>query len=135
MGNGSSLPQPSPEPPPGATGNQFSDVSGVPSGLFNYGGSTTWAPVRGLIDPTMQQVMPSFQLRYTEPIGAPPGSGTGIAMLLTNQLSFAQSSRSLNSDERQAAQQQGYNLKEIPVALEGLAIAVNPNLPVDGISR
>ena len=134
MGNGSSLPQPSPESPPGATGNQFSDVSGVPSGLFNYGGSTTWAPVRGLIDPTMQQVMPSFQLRYTEPIGAPPGSGTGIAMLLTNQLSFAQSSRSLNSDERQAAQQQGYNLKEIPVALEGLAIAVNPNLPVDGIT-
>lgn len=115
-------------------GERFGSVQGVPSGLFNYGGSTTWAPVRGAVDPVIQQAFPSFQLRYTDPIGAPPGSGTGIDMLLNNQLSFAQSSRSLNPDERQEAQQQGYGLKEIPVALEGLAIAVNTDLPVDGIT-
>ena len=120
--------------PPAASGNQFGDVQGVPSGLFNYGGSTTWAPIRGEVDAVIQQAVPSFQLRYTDPIGAPPGSGTGIEMLLQNQFSFAQSSRSVNPEERQQAQQQGYNLKEIPVALEGLAIAVNPDLPVEGLT-
>lgn len=125
---------PTATPSNASNADQFSGVQGVPAGLFNYGGSTTWAPVRGSVDPVIQQAHPSFQLRYIDPIGAPPGSGTGIEMLLNNQLSFSQSSRSLNPDERQQAQQQGYTLKEIPVALEGLAIAVNPDLPVDGIT-
>ncbi|WP_204141559.1 PstS family phosphate ABC transporter substrate-binding protein [Halomicronema sp. CCY15110] len=119
---------------PASTGGQFNEVQNVPAGLFNYGGSTTWAPVRGAIDPMMQQAFPSFQLRYTDPIGTPASSGSGIDMLLKKQLSFSQSSRSLNADEQQAAQQQGFSLKEIPVALEGLAIAVNTALPVDGIT-
>ncbi len=121
--------------PGGARGSDLlAQVSGVPTGLFNYGGSTTWAPIRSLIDPALQQAHPGFQLRYVDPIGAPPGSGTGIKMLLENQLSFAQSSRPVNAAERQLAQQKGYSLKEIPVALEGIAIAVNPNLAIDGIT-
>jgi phosphate transport system substrate-binding protein len=119
---------------PASTGTQFSEVQNVPAGLFNYGGSTTWAPVRGTIDPVMQQAFPSFQLRYTDPIGTPASSGSGIDLLLKKQLSFSQSSRSLNAEEQQAAQQQGFSLKEIPVALEGLAIAVNTDLPIDGIT-
>lgn len=119
---------------PASSGQTFEDIQEVPAGLFNYGGSTSWAPVRGLVDPVIQQAYPSFQLRYTEPLGAPAGSSAGIEMLLQNQLSFTQSSRSLQSEERQQAQQQGYSLKEIPVALEGLAIAVNPNLPVEGLT-
>lgn len=122
---------------PSASGSEvaeFSEVEGVPAGLFNYGGSTTWAPIRSTVDPVLQQAHPSFQLRYIDPIGAPPGSGTGIEMLLKNQLSFAQSSRSLQPEERQLAQQQGYSLQEIPVALEGIAIAVNPDLPIEGIT-
>lgn len=117
-----------------AAGKTFSDVQGVPSGLFSYGGSTTWAPIRGIVDPALQQAQPAFQLRYIDPISAPPGSGTGIAMLLANQLAFAQSSRPVKADERQQAESQGYSLKEIPVALEGIAIAVHPNLPVTGIT-
>jgi phosphate transport system substrate-binding protein len=120
--------------PPPSSGAQFNSVAGVPSGLFSYGGSTTWAPIRGAVDPVLQQTFPNFQLRYTDPIGKAPGSGTGIEMLLNNQLSFAQSSRSPNADERQQAQQQGYTLKEIPVVLEGLAIAVNPDLPIEGMT-
>ncbi|MGJ3250272.1 MAG: PstS family phosphate ABC transporter substrate-binding protein [Elainellaceae cyanobacterium] len=115
------------------TGNRLSD-SQVPSGLFNYGGSTTWAPIRGSVDQAIQQAHPQFQLRYTNPTNAAPGSGTGIQMLLDNQLSFAQSSRSLSADEYQAAQQRGFALKEIPVALEGIAIAVHPDLDVPGLT-
>ncbi|NER78211.1 MAG: PstS family phosphate ABC transporter substrate-binding protein [Leptolyngbya sp. SIO1D8] len=118
---------------PSSTGNTLADVP-VPTGLFNYGGSTTWAPIRGTVDPLITQTHSAFQLRYTDPIGIPPGSGAGIEMLLNNQLSFAQSSRPISPDERQQAEAQGYTLKEIPVVLEGIAIAVNPGLPVEGIT-
>lgn len=121
--------------PTGGNGSStLADVQEVPAGLFSYGGSTTWAPIRGIVDPVLQQVQPAFKLRYVDPIGAPPGSGTGIAMLLANQLAFAQSSRPVKADERQQAESQGYSLKEIPVALEGIAIAVNPSLSVQGIT-
>ncbi|NEQ47780.1 MAG: phosphate ABC transporter substrate-binding protein [Leptolyngbya sp. SIOISBB] len=134
-GNSSQTASPNPATSlPASTGAQFNNVQDVPAGFFSYGGSTTWAPVRGVIDPVMQQTFPAFQLRYTDPVGVPSSSGSGIAMLLNNQLSFSQSSRSLNSEEQQTAQQQGYSLKEIPVALEGLAIAVGTDLPVDGIT-
>lgn len=130
--NSSPIASPSGADAPASTGGQFNEVQNVPAGLFNYGGSTTWAPVRGSVDPMMQQAFPGFQLRYTDPIGVPASSGSGIDMLLKKQLSFSQSSRAINPDEQQAAQQQGFSLKEIPVALEGLAIAVNTNLPEIG---
>lgn len=120
---------------PAPTGEEtLAQVGTVPTGTFNYGGSTTWAPIRGEVDSVLRQVHPGFQLRYTDPINAPPGSGTGIAMLLSNQIAFSQSSRPLNAEERQRAQQQGYPLKEIPVAIEGIAIAVHPELAVEGIT-
>lgn len=116
------------------TGKQLTDIKSVPSGLFSYGGSTTWAPIRRDVDPVIQQAHPAFQLRYTDPVGTPPGSTTGITMLLQGQLSFAQSSRPLTPEERQQAEAEGYTLKQIPVALEGIAIAVHPNLSIDGIT-
>lgn len=42
----------------------FTQVKNVPSGLFNYGGSTTWAPIRRDVDPLLQAALPNFQLRY-----------------------------------------------------------------------
>ena len=112
----------------------FADVTDVPSGSFNYGGSTTWAPIRRDLDSSIMNVHPSFQLQYTNPTTGAPGSTPGIQMLLENQLAFSQSSRSLNPDEIDAAQQQGISLRAIPVALEGIAVAVNPELNVTGLT-
>lgn len=120
--------------PAAAPGNDFASVSNIPNGLFNYGGSTTWAPIRGTVDPEIRKAYPQFQLRYTNPTSATPGSTTGIRMLLNNELAFAQSSRAPLPAEFQDAQQRGFTLKEIPVALEGIAIAVNPNLNVPGLT-
>ncbi|MDZ7956320.1 MAG: PstS family phosphate ABC transporter substrate-binding protein [Aulosira sp. DedQUE10] len=105
-----------------------------PSGLFSYGGSTTWAPIRKEVDPGMQKLWPQFQLRYTDPTTGAPGSGTGIKMLLDNQLAFSQSSRSLKDEEYQKAEQRGFKLKEIPVAIDGIAIAVHPSLQIPGLT-
>lgn len=112
----------------------FAQVSNVPAGLFSYGGSTTWAPIRKEADPAIQAAQPQFQLRYTQPTTQSPGSGTGIKMLLNNQLAFSQSSRSVTPQEYQQAQQLGFKLKEIPVAIDAIAVAVNPNLNIPGLT-
>lgn len=112
----------------------FAQVQAVPSGSFGYGGSTTWAPIRGAVDPAIQTVWPSFNLRYTSPTAGSPGSSTGIRMLLDGQVAFSQSSRPLKSQEYEQAEQRGFALREIPVALEGIAIAVHPDLSLPGIT-
>ncbi len=122
------------EPTNEANINTFAQVTNPPSGLFNYGGSTTWAPIRGIVDPAIEIVHPQFQLRYTDPTSGSPGSGSGIKMLLESQLAFAQSSRSINDQELTRAKTRGLQLKEIPVAIDGIAIAVHPNLNISGLT-
>ncbi|MBD2596347.1 PstS family phosphate ABC transporter substrate-binding protein [Nostoc spongiaeforme FACHB-130] len=112
----------------------FSQIPDVPTGLFSYGGSTTWAPIRQQVDSAVAIVWPKFQLRYTEPIEAAPGSGTGIKMLLGNQLAFSQSSRALKPEENEEAKKLGFTLKAVPVAIDGIAIAVHPNLNLPGLT-
>ncbi len=70
--------------------NQFvnkCNVPNLPEGTFNYGGSTTWAPIRKDVDFVLQSQCPRFLLRYTQPPSDQAGSGTGIRMLIDNQLS------------------------------------------------
>ncbi len=121
-----------------SSNNQISEtlaaVKNVPEGLFNYGGSTTWAPIRKEVDFIIQQVWPKFRLVYTDPTTGTPGTGSGIRMLIENQLAFSQASRALKDEEIQRAQQRGLTLKEVPVAIDGIAIAVHPDLPVSGLT-
>ncbi|MBW4451443.1 MAG: substrate-binding domain-containing protein [Nostoc indistinguendum CM1-VF10] len=113
--------------------SDFSSVT-APEGTWFYGGSTSWAPIRQRVDPEIKKAHPQFELRYTDAINATPGSGTGIRMLLEGQLTFSQSSRPIADREYQQAQQRGLSLKQTPVALEGLAIAVHPTLQIPGLT-
>ena len=119
---------------PAVQAQEFSQVQNVPSGLFNYGGSTTWAPIRRDVDSVIQASFPNFTLRYTDPVSGTPGSSSGIRMLLDGQLAVVQSSRPVKTEEYQQAEQRGFSLKQVPVAVEGIAIAVNPTLPVAGLN-
>ena len=112
----------------------FANVANVPNGLFSNGGSTTWAMIRATVNPAIAKAWPQFQIRYTDPPTGSPGSSQGIKMLLQDQLSFAESSRSLTIEEYQNAVERGFKLKQIPVAIDGLAIAVNPDLNLKGIT-
>lgn len=117
--------------------NQFfgkCNVPNLPEGTFNYGGSTTWAPIRKDADSILQSLCPQFILRYTQPPSDKPGSGTGIRMLIDNQLAFSQSSRSVKAEENAEARQKEFSLKEIPVGIDGIAIAVNHNLNITGLT-
>jgi phosphate transport system substrate-binding protein len=55
-------------------------------------------------------------------------------MLLEGQLAFSQSSRSLEEEDYQQALLRGFSLSQIPVALEGIAIAVHPSLSIPGLN-
>jgi phosphate transport system substrate-binding protein len=54
--------------------------------------------------------------------------------LLQGQLSFVQSSQPLSEADRRQAQQLGFTLKQIPVAIDTLAVAVHPSLDLPGIT-
>ena len=110
------------------------NVSNLPQGIFSYGGSTTWATLRKDVDSVLQKICPQFVLRYIQPLFKDPGSGTGIQMLIDNQLAFTQSSRSIKLEETSQAQQKGFRLKEIIVAIDAIAIAVNHNLNIPGLT-
>ncbi len=106
----------------------------APSGTWLYGGSTTWAPIRGLVDKKIKQELPKFNLSSAHHPTLPPGSGTGIKMLLDGQLSFSQSSRPILNSEYEIAASRGVKLKQVPIAIDGLAIAVHPNLKLEGLT-
>ena len=119
------------KPNPPVTG---CNIPNLPQGVFNYGGSTTWAPIRRDVDSVLKSNCPQFDLRYTQPVNEKPGSGTGIKMLIAGQLAFSQSSRGVKPEENTAAQAKGFSLKEIPVAIDGIAIAANHNLNIPGLT-
>ncbi len=58
------------------------------------------------------------------------GSGTGIAALISNTTSVAQSSRKMTEKEFEQARAAGHEIKEIPVAIDALVVVVHPSNPV-----
>jgi phosphate transport system substrate-binding protein len=126
-----------PVPPssaPFTTYLSLANVPNVPNGIFNYGGSTTFAPLRSpAVVAAINKAQPQFQLRYTEPPNDKPGSGTGIKMLIEGEMSFAQSSRSVKDDEFGLATKRNFKLDQVAVAIDGIAFYVNPELINQGL--
>lgn len=115
----------------------FPDFAGVPdvaTGVFNYGGSTAWATLRLAVDSVIQSERPELRLRYLQPQNEPPGSRPGIQMLLEGQLAFVQSSHALRPEEYLLAQEKGLELKQVPVAVDSIAVAVHPKLNIPGLT-
>ena len=59
------------------------------------------------------------------------GSGTGIAALLNGTMDIANASRELKSKEYDKAKELGISPKEFKVALDGIAVIVHMNNPID----
>jgi uncharacterized membrane protein YfcA/ABC-type phosphate transport system substrate-binding protein len=111
------------------------DVLNVPNGQFFYGGTMGAAALRSKSFLNEIQVAhPDFQLRYLDPLSIPPDSSTGIKMLLNGELSFAESQRPLRASEYHQAQARGFTLKQIPIAITGVAFYTHPDLHFPGLS-
>ncbi|MEO1592487.1 MAG: PstS family phosphate ABC transporter substrate-binding protein [Cyanobacteria bacterium J06632_22] len=113
---------------------EFETDAAIPEGLFNYGGSTTWVPVHEIVEPAIATQFPDYQLRYTLPTNGIPGSGVGINMLLDGQLTFSESSRPVKPEEFETAKQRGFELVQVPIAIDGIALAVHPDLGIEGLN-
>jgi DNA-binding NarL/FixJ family response regulator len=111
------------------------DVLNVPKEQFFYGGTMGAAALRSRkILNEIEVAHPEFRLRYLDPLVAPPDSSTGIKMLLNGKLSFAESQRPLREEEYEQAKNRGFLLKQIPVAITGVAFYINPSLHLPGLS-
>ena len=62
------------------------------------------------------------------------GSGTGIASLLNGTCDIAECSRTIKEKEIALARQKGIEPKEFTVGLDGLAVVVHPDNPVDKLT-
>jgi phosphate transport system substrate-binding protein len=62
------------------------------------------------------------------------GSGTGLSSLIMGTCSIAMSSRNIKDKEVSLAKQKGTQPYEAKVALDGLAVVVNPNNPVNKLT-
>ncbi|WP_299408336.1 substrate-binding domain-containing protein [Acaryochloris sp. IP29b_bin.148] len=112
----------------------FAQVPEVPLGRFKYSGSPDWSPIRLVVDSAIQAERREYQLSYVQPVDKAVNSTTAIELLLQDKLSFVQSGRPLRPAEIQRAQEKGYNLQQTPVAMDGIAIAVHPSLPIKGLT-
>ncbi|MBI4706678.1 MAG: phosphate ABC transporter substrate-binding protein [Candidatus Omnitrophica bacterium] len=62
------------------------------------------------------------------------GSGTGLSSLISGTCSIAMSSRNIKGKEISLAEARGVKPYEAKVALDGLAVVVNPKNPVDKLT-
>ncbi|MCX6584346.1 MAG: phosphate ABC transporter substrate-binding protein [Candidatus Aminicenantes bacterium] len=62
------------------------------------------------------------------------GSGTGITSMINNTCDIAEVSREMKEEELQMARSKGFEPNEIKVALDGLAVVVNPANPVSQLT-
>lgn len=62
------------------------------------------------------------------------GSGTGLSSLINGSCDIAMSSRNIKEKEIGLAQKQGVNPFEIKIALDGLAVVVNPKNTVEKLT-
>jgi ABC-type phosphate transport system substrate-binding protein/DNA-binding response OmpR family regulator/HPt (histidine-containing phosphotransfer) domain-containing protein len=115
--------------------NSMQEVENIPSGLFSYGGASSFAALtsHGMHD-AISAAHPDYRLRYTEPPGGNPGSGTGIDMLINGELSIAQSARPLEDADYNKAKTRGLSLKQVPIAIDGVVYYTHPGLNIPGLS-
>ncbi len=109
-------------------------ITAVPQGIYKYGGSATMVPIRQVIGRLVSSTFPGFQLRNVDPLGSAPNSTTGINMMLSGELSFSDSSRSVKPEEHEIADSLGFELQQLPVAIDGIAIVVHPELDIEGLT-
>jgi phosphate transport system substrate-binding protein len=62
------------------------------------------------------------------------GSGTGITSMINNTCDIAEVSREMKEEEIRLALSKGIEPKEIKVAMDGLAVVVNPGNPVSQLT-
>ncbi len=112
--------------------NKFEEVPAVPSGTFNYGGATSFFSIfREGFGKEIEKAHPQFKINL-DPSAI--GTSEGISRLISGKLSFAHSDRPLTEAELKTSKDKGLRLEVIPVALDGIAVYVNPSTQIKSLT-
>jgi phosphate transport system substrate-binding protein len=104
-------------------------------GLSSYGGDSIFAPlVANGLNKAIESQYPDLRLRYAKPGNGNFSSVNGIEMLLNGELSFAYNARPLTDEEYRKAQLRGFKLKQIPIAIDAIAVFSNLWTPSDKLT-
>lgn len=107
-----------------------------PEGLYSYGGAPIFAPlVANGMNGAIESKYPEFELRYTKPWNQDYSSKNGIKMLLNGELSFAYNERALTEEEYQEALLRNIDLRQVPIAIDGVIIFGNNGSKVTNLSK
>ncbi|MFP4134043.1 MAG: PstS family phosphate ABC transporter substrate-binding protein [Halothece sp.] len=119
------------------TFNTFGEVSPIPSGSFSYLASPSWDSIQEAIDPIIREIHPQFQVRYSGSITQTSQIESEIPKQLSNnQIAFSQVSRPLTQKiGNTTIELDGNSLRQIPIALNVIAIAVNHNLEIPNLTQ
>jgi phosphate transport system substrate-binding protein len=93
-------------------------------------GSTTVLPIAQAASEVFMEKNPGIQISVQG-----GGSGVGIASLLDKTTDIADSSRKIKNEEIDKAKASGVNPNEIAIAMDGIAVIVNPSNPVKGLTK
>ncbi len=92
-------------------------------------GSTTVLPIAQKVAEVFMDQNPGINITVRG-----GGSGVGVAALINGTIDIADSSRAMKGKEITTARQKGINPVANKVALDGIAIVVNKNNPIDKIT-
>jgi phosphate transport system substrate-binding protein len=115
--------------------NSMKEVPNVPEGTFNYNGAPVFASlVAQGTNKAIEQAYPQFRLSYFQPPNGEAGSGSGITMLLNGQISIVLSSKPLDDDHYNKANERGFRLEQVPVAIDGYGAFTHRDISIPGLS-
>lgn len=102
-------------------GNQSSSAGGGKSGSIQVKGSDTMVNLAQMWAEDYMKTSPEVNIAVTG-----GGSGTGITAIINGTTDIADSSREMKQQEKDDAKAKGIEVVENKVALDGIAVVVNP---------
>jgi len=92
------------------------------SGTIKIDGSSTVYPITEAVAEQYRSVQPDVRVT-----AGSSGSGAGFKKFARGETDISDASRAITDEETQACHENGIQFKELKVALDGIAIVVNPN--------
>jgi phosphate transport system substrate-binding protein len=111
------------------TSDTASGDSSAPSNIIQNKGSDTMVNIALAWAEAYRVAEPAVSLSVTG-----GGSGTGLAALVNGTVDIANASREIKQEEIDAARKNGIEPVEFVVAVDALAVIVNPDNPVDQLT-
>jgi len=113
----------------GCTGNNTGEGSAEETESIIVKGSDTVLPLSQAEAESYMKNNPEVSITV---IGG--GSGVGIAALIDGEIEIAMASRSIKDSERENAEANGINPVEHVIAWDGIAVIVNPDNAIEGLT-